>query len=169
MARSAPDYLRLIDEHTTGNRCDVTPLFADGEAFAALVDDLLALFSDTPFDAIAGIDALGFVLGGAMALRAGCGLVVVRKGGKLPVFADRIEFVDYTGDAKILELRHGAVTRGMRILLVDEWIETGAQVAAAATLIERQQAFVVGIAAIAADVSERTRPLFERFAVRAIR
>ena len=96
-----PEYLRLIDE-PSGKRCDATPLFADGAAFAALVDDLLALFSDTPFDAIAGIDALGFVLGGALAVRAGCGFVAVRKGGELAVAADRVEFVDYSGEKKSL-------------------------------------------------------------------
>ncbi len=168
MGRPAPAYLRLIDE-PAGKRCDVTPLFADSEAFAALVDDLLALFADAPFDVIAGIDALGFVLGGAMAIRAGRGFIAVRKGGKLPVAADRVGFVDYTGETKALELGHNAVTPGMRVLIVDEWIETGAQVAAAATLVDRQGGIVVGVAAIAADVSERTRPLFERFTVRTIR
>lgn len=168
MSKSAPDYLRLIDE-PAGKRCDVTPLFANGDAFAALVDDLLALFSEAPFDVIAGIDALGFVLGGAMAVRAGCGFVAVRKGGKLPVAADRVEFVDYSRETKVLELRNGAVTPGMAVLVVDEWIETGAQVSAAATLIERQGGIVAGIAAIAADAGEGTRRMLERFTVRTIR
>ncbi len=168
MSKPAPDYLRLIDE-PAGKRCDVTPLFADGAAFAALVDDVLALFSETPFNAIAGIDALGFVLGGAMAVRAGCGFVAVRKGGKLLVAADRVEFVDYTGETKALELRHCAVTPGMTVLVVDEWIGTGAQAGAAATLIERQGGIVAGIAAIAADAGEGSRRLFERFTVRTIR
>lgn len=107
-----PDYLRLIDRDTTGDRCDVTPLLADHAAFSRLLDDLLGLVGDTPFEAVAAVDALGFVLGTALALRAGRRLVLVRKGGKLPVRADVAEFVDYTGQSKSLELRPDAVTRG---------------------------------------------------------
>ena len=104
-----------------------------------------------------------------MALRAGCGVVAVRKGGKLPVAADRVEFVDYSGEKKSLELRGGAVTPGMRVLVVDEWIGTGAQAGAAATLIERQEGVVVGVAAIASDAKPPPHALLERLSVRTIR
>ena len=62
-------YLQLIDTHTPGPRCDVTPLFADPAAFAQLVGDLTEPFASTLIDYVAGIDALGFILGTAMALR----------------------------------------------------------------------------------------------------
>jgi adenine phosphoribosyltransferase len=88
------DYLQLIDIQTPGPRCDVTPVFADPAAFAALVDDLAARFADTAFDAVAGIDALGFILGTALAWHAKRGFVPVRKGGKLPVAVDQVDFVD---------------------------------------------------------------------------
>jgi adenine phosphoribosyltransferase len=78
-------YLALIDTHTCGQRSDVTPLFADARAFAALVDDLLALSGGSAaFDVVAGIDALGFILGAALALRARVGFVPIRKGGNRP-------------------------------------------------------------------------------------
>jgi adenine phosphoribosyltransferase len=168
MGRSTPTYLRLIDE-PAGKRCDVTPLFAGGDACPALVDDLLGLFAGTPFDVIAGIDALGFVLGGAMAFRAGCGFIAVRKVGKLSVTADRVEFVDYSGETKALEVRPGAVTPGSAVLVIDEWIGTGAQASTAATLIERQGGIVAGITAIAADAGDGARSLSERCTVRTIR
>ena len=57
-------YLALIDRDTSGNRCDVTPLFGDYAAFSALVDDLAALVEPLAFDVVVGIDALGFILGG---------------------------------------------------------------------------------------------------------
>jgi len=120
------DYLRLIDTHTRGPRCEVTPLFADAAAFAALVSDLVAPFDAVKIDLVAGIDALGFILGTAIAIRLGKGFIPIRKGGKLPVQADRVDFVDFTGQSKSLELRAGAVQPGVKILLVDEWIETGA-------------------------------------------
>lgn len=79
------DYLQLIDMDTAGNRCDVTPLFADYEAFTALVNDLAAPFVDVDIDLVAGIDALGFVLATAVSIHLRKGLLTIRKGGKLPV------------------------------------------------------------------------------------
>ena len=89
------------------------------------------------FDCVVGIDALGFILGTAVAIHSKKAFVPIRKGGKLPVVSDAIGFVDYTGQVKSLELRKGAITPGTRVLLVDEWIETGSQVKAAVELIER--------------------------------
>ena len=157
------DYLRLIDTETGGPRNDVTPLFADHAAFASLVDDLLDGFACTPFDLVAGIDALGFILGAAMALKAGKGFIPVRKGDKLPVPVDRVTFVDYTGEQKALEVRQDAIEEGVRVLVVDEWIETGAQVGAAIELIEGRGGIVVGIASIAMDENPRTEALRARY------
>jgi len=119
-------YLALIDRKTSGNRCDVTPLFADYVAFSALVEPLA-------FEVVVGIDALGFILGAVLALRTHVGFVPVRKGGKLPGAVDSAECVDYTGQPKTLELRRDALEPGTRVLLVDEWIETGVQVGAASS------------------------------------
>ncbi|MGH2484921.1 MAG: phosphoribosyltransferase family protein [Ktedonobacterales bacterium] len=157
------DYLSLIDTHTLGPRYDVTPLFADAEAFAAAIDDLLALIGETPYDLVAGIDALGFILGAALALRAGTGFVPIRKGGKLPVEVETVEFMDYSGARKALELRRDAIALGMRVLVVDEWIETGAQVGAAIGLIEGRGGVVVGVATIHVDENERTRRITYRY------
>lgn len=158
-----PDYLQLIDTHTPGPRYDVTPIFGNYEAFMALVEDLSRPFASIDFDIVAGIDALGFILGTAMALRFQKGFIPIRKGGKLPVEADMSHFVDYTGHEKSLELRADAIERGTRVLLVDEWIETGAQIRAAIELIERQGGVVVGVAAINIDDNEATRSLRERY------
>lgn len=162
------DYLRLIDTETPGGRCDVTPLFGEHTAFAALVEDLAARFGDTVVEVVAGIDALGFILGAALALRLRVGFLPIRKGGKLPVKVERAEFVDYTHQAKALELRAGALKPGARVLVVDEWIETGAQVRAAITLIEAQGGLVAGIAAIHIDLNEQTRTLFEKYNCQAL-
>ena len=160
---TAPFYLGLIDTQTSGTRYDLTPLFAQGPALAALSDDLLAGFDGVPFGVIAGIDALGFILGAAMATRVGTGIVAVRKGGKLPLDrVDRCTFTDYTGTAKFLELRPAAVQPGTQVLLVDEWIETGAQASAAIELLEGQGAIVVGIATVRMDRNSRTAALQNR-------
>jgi adenine phosphoribosyltransferase len=159
------DYFHLIDTSGVG-RYDVTPLFANYDAFSALLDDLLAACADLTFDLIVGIDALGFILGAGLALRAGAGFVPARKGGKLPVPADTESCTDYSGDRKSLELRYDAIVPGARALVVDEWIETGAQVSAAIALIERQGGVIAGVATIHMDDCERTRELARRFPCR---
>ncbi len=80
-----PHDRQRIDTHTQGPRCDVTALFADYEAFAALVEDLVIPFAHVELDYVAGIDALGFILGAAIALQLPRGFLPIRKGGKLPV------------------------------------------------------------------------------------
>lgn len=163
-----PWYLSRIDTDTIGNRYDVTPLFADHEAFTALVEDLVRPFRDKSIDFVAGIDALGFILGTAISLRLGVGFIPIRKGGKLPVEVDRIEFTDYSGQQKALEVRRDALQPGQRILIVDEWIETGAQVKASIELIERQGAIVVGIATINIDQSPDTAAILEKCIVHSV-
>lgn len=157
------DYLHLIDTQTSGPRCDVTPLFADANAFAQLVTDLAAPFRPLACDLVVGIDALGFILGTALALHLHTGFVPIRKAGKLPVPADVVEFVDYTHQRKALELRTQAIAVGQKVLLVDEWIETGAQMHAAIQLVERQGGLILGIAAINIDDAPLTRQLQERY------
>jgi adenine phosphoribosyltransferase len=157
------DYLDLIDTTTDGPRYDVTPLFSDYQAFSALVDDLVGMCATVAFDCVAGIDALGFILGTAIAMGTEKGFVPLRKGGKLPVQSDAAYFVDYTGHEKSLEIRRDALQPGSRVLLVDEWVETGAQVKAAIELLERQGATVAAIATINVDDNELTRLLRNRY------
>jgi len=161
-------YLQRIDTQTPGPRCDVTPLFADAGAFAQLVNDLAEPFLMTAIDYVAGIDALGFILGTALALRLNKGFLAVRKKGKLPVAVLTAEFVDYTGTQKGLEIRQGVLKPGDRVLVVDEWIETGAQVQAAVDLIEQAGAQVAGIAAINIDGGPIPLSLCERYPCHAV-
>lgn len=156
--------MRLIDRSKLHyKRSDVTPIFAEPAAFAALVDDLLVPFRDAGVQRVAGTDALGFIVGTAVALRLGVGFVPIRKGGKLPVRHERAAFRDYTGEEKALELRAAPWPAGTRVLLVDEWIETGAQARAAVELIERAGGVIAGIAAIAFRKNEKTAPLWAKY------
>jgi len=157
------DYLDLIDTETDGQRFDVTPLFADPNAFSQLLDDLTSQFEGIEFEAVAAIDALGFILGAGIAQRVGKGLIPIRKGGKLPVQAHAVGFMDYTGKNKSLELRRGAFLPGSRLLLVDEWIETGAQIKAAVELIGMMDGKVVGIASINIDNNDNTQELLDNY------
>jgi adenine phosphoribosyltransferase len=163
MSAALPPYLRLVDTQTGGRRCDVTPLFADPVAFDVLLTNLAAPFVAAPPQLVAGIDALGFVLGTGLALRFSCGFVPVRKGGKLPSRADRRTCIDYTGEEKTLELRLDAIPPGAHVLLVDEWVETGAQMITAAALIEAQGGVISGLATIQMDDNDQTRHLRARY------
>jgi adenine phosphoribosyltransferase len=158
-------YLQRIDTQTPGNRNDVTPVFADAESFAQLIDDLAEPFLDTPLDCIACIDALGFILGTALARRLGVGIIPVRKGGKLPVKTDGKSFRDYSGQVKRLEIRRDILPDQARVLLVDEWIETGAQILSAAELIESQGGKIIGIATISMDFNSETARIRRKYAV----
>lgn len=162
------DYLELIDRATSGCRYDVTPLFGNFHAFSALLDDLLALCRDIEYDTVAAIDALGFILGAAIVVRSEKPLVPIRKGGKLPVEVHEASFVDYTGMEKSLEIRPDAFDPSARVLLVDEWVETGAQVRAAISLIERQGAEVAAVLSISVDDNETVSELRERYPILAL-
>lgn len=157
------NYRNSIDTKTHGPRYDATPLFSDYNAFTQLVSDLLHPFKKDQFDCVVGIEALGFALGTAVTIHSKEAFVPIRKGGKLPVSSDAIGFVDYTGQMNSLELRKGAIKPGTRVLLVDEWIETGSQVKAAVELIERQGAKVVGIATINMDDNDSTRKVRQHY------
>jgi adenine phosphoribosyltransferase len=168
MPAGKSSYLQLINTNTQGPRCDVTPLFADYAAFSQLIHDLSLPLKQLDFDYVAGIDALGFILGTAMALHFKVGFLAIRKGDKLPVKTDQVCFVDYTGQKKSLELQHGAIKPGARVVLIDEWIETGSQIRAALGLVERQGGIVAGIATINIDENENTRSLLKEYACHAI-
>jgi adenine phosphoribosyltransferase len=112
---------------------DITTLLLDSAGFAAAVDRMAAM-TDGPIDAIAGIEARGFVFGAALAKELNTGLVLVRKRGKLPgrtVAADYA--LEYGSDS--LEMHDDAIGQGARVLLVDDLIATGGTAMAAAQLL----------------------------------
>ncbi len=158
-----PEYLKLVKINPDGPRNDVTPLFANFWAFELLVDDLLKPFAPDEYDYVAGIDALGFILATAIAWRAKKGLITIRKAWKLPVPADTESFTDYSGKQKAFELGIGAIKRGSKILVVDEWVETGAQITAAIKLIEKQGGLIAGIVSICLGENDETRKLRENY------
>ena len=158
------DYLPLIDRSKVHyKRSDVSPIFGEPAAFARLVEDLVAPFPACEVDRVAGLDAMGFIVGTALALRLNRGFIPIRKGGKLPVLHDSETFRDYTGAAKALSLRVNPFPKGSRILLVDEWIETGSQIRASIALVERAGGIVAGIVAVAFRRNEKTADLWGRY------
>ena len=123
---------------------DITPVLADGPAFAQLVDALAAPFRDSGITKVAGIEARGFTLATPVADRLGAGFIPVRKPGKLPWETIREDYtLEYGSDA--LKIHTDAAQPGERVLLVDDVIATGGTAAAAIRLLRKIDAEVVGI------------------------
>jgi len=134
---------------------DLTPLFADGPAFAAVVDALWAPYGggsdcqpeQPAFDVVAGVEARGFVLAAAVAYAAGVGLVPLRKQGKLPGATMAASYALEYGEAT-LEVHSDAFGRGDRVLVIDDVLATGGTAGAALTLVEQAGAEVVGFSCV---------------------
>lgn len=126
---------------------DITPLLADGDAFSVTVEALANLARAVgPVDLVAGVEARGFLLAGAMAARLDCGVMPVRKAGKLPPPTVTARYDLEYGSAEI-EVPLGLLG-GRRVFLVDDVLATGGTLAAAIGLLERAGAGVVGIAVL---------------------
>jgi adenine phosphoribosyltransferase len=124
---------------------DITPVLADAEAFTAVTTELAALVGDA--DLVAVVEARGFLLGAAVAVVAGTGVVPVRKAGKLPrVAGSRTYQLEY-GTAT-LELPAETIAPGARVFLVDDVLATGGTAAAAADLLAGVGATVTGFGAL---------------------
>ena len=155
-------YLRLMAPTVKGDTfawLDPSSAYINGRAFMQMVDDLVYPFRAVSVDVVAGIDAAGYVLGAALATRLGTGLLTVRKAGKLPVPAEEVEFINYSNRTQSLELRKPAFRPGTRVLLVDQWVETGGTMGAAIELIERQGGVIAGIATVAIEENAQTNAL----------
>lgn len=125
---------------------DLTPLFADGEAFREVVDALVQRF-EGQFDVVAGVEARGFLLASAAAYAAGVGVMPVRKEGKLPreTYAESYE-LEY-GTAT-LEIHRDDIPAGTRVLILDDILATGGTLGAAVKLMERAELEVAGIGVV---------------------
>lgn len=122
---------------------DVTTLFGDAQGFKAVIEQMAAPYRVQPVDAVAGIEARGFILGGAIADRLGCGFIPIRKKGKLPWKTIGQEYtLEYGVD--VIEIHADAVKKGERILIIDDLIATGGTAEAAVKLIRQSDGDVVG-------------------------
>ncbi len=155
-------YFKLMAPNTKGAKfawLDPTSIYINQTAFQDLLDDLLADLEAIQFDVVGGLDAMGFVLGAALAARREVGFLPIRKAGKLCVDTDRVSFSNYSGRTQDMEMRLPAFATGTRVLLVDQWIETGGTMEGAIDLVTRQKGEVAGLVAIAAENTERASKL----------
>ena len=147
MTRTVKDYIRTIVDfpHEGILFRDVTTLFADPRGFRMCVDQLLAPYAGMRIDKVAGLEARGFILGGAVAHQLSTGFIPIRKKGKLPGATIAESYKLEYGEATV-EVHDDAMQPGEKVLLVDDLLATGGTAEAGIKLIERLGAQVVGCA-----------------------
>jgi adenine phosphoribosyltransferase len=147
VSKSVKDYIRTIVDfpHKGIMFRDVTTLFADPRGFRICIDQLLAPYAGMHIDKVVGLEARGFILGGAVAHQLSTGFVPIRKKGKLPGQTISQAYSLEYGEA-VVEVHDDAIQPGEKILLVDDLLATGGTAEAGIMLIERLGAQVIGCA-----------------------
>jgi adenine phosphoribosyltransferase len=121
---------------------DITTLLGSARAFRRAVDELVQPWAGSKIDKIAGIEARGFIIGGAIAHQLSAGFVPIRKKGKLPHKSVRVAYsLEYGLDE--MEMHEDAVTKGERVILVDDLIATGGTAEGAVKLLRQMGAEIV--------------------------
>ena len=151
---SIKSLIRTIPDHPKPGILfrDITTLLQDPKGLRLAVDGIVEKITGEHFDKVVGIEARGFILGGALAMEMGAGFVPVRKPGKLPgqTIGEDYE-LEYGTDR--LEMHMDSVAAGDRVLVVDDLIATGGTALAAVRLIRRQGA-EVGACAFIVDLPD---------------
>ena len=143
--KSVRDYIRTIPDfpHEGIMFRDVTTLFNDARGFRMAVDQMLHPYAGRRIDRVAGLEARGFILGGAVAHQLSVGFTPIRKKGKLPWKTIAQDYKLEYGEA-IVEIHEDAIQPGEQVLLVDDLLATGGTAEAGVKLIERLGGAVIG-------------------------
>lgn len=146
---SVRDYIRTIVDfpHKGIMFRDVTTLFADPRGFRMAIDQMLHPYAGEPIDKVVGLEARGFILGGAIAHQLSVGFVPIRKKGKLPGTVISQDYKLEYGEETV-EIHDDAIAPGERILVVDDLLATGGTAAAGIKLIERLGGEIISCAFI---------------------
>jgi adenine phosphoribosyltransferase len=122
---------------------DITPVLADPSLFRDVVREMVASFKGQEIDAIAAVEARGFILGSVLAHELNCGLIPVRKAGKLP-YRTRSRKYDLEYGTAAIEMHEDAFSKGARVLVHDDLLATGGTAGATASLIQDLGGVVAG-------------------------
>ncbi len=139
------DVIRTIPDYPKAGIMfrDITTLLGNPRAFRRAVDEMVQPYAGLKIDKVAGLEARGFILGGAVAHQLSVGFVPVRKKGKLPFTVIGEDYqLEYGTDR--VEIHTDAIAKGERVLLVDDLIATGGTAFAGIKLLERAGAHVIG-------------------------
>ena len=123
---------------------DITTLLQDGAAFRQAMNQIMKPYLEAAIDKVVGIDARGFIMGGVLAYKLGCGFVPARKPGKLPAQTIREDY-DLEYGSSALEIHRDSIKKGERVLIVDDLLATGGTALAAAKLVQKLGGEVIAI------------------------
>ena len=143
---------------------DITPLVRDPETLRLAVHQLMHPFLGEKVNAVAGLEARGFIFGSLVAWELGVGFIPLRKPGKLPYDVQRASYIMDDGSAS-LEVHNDAVTPGDRILFVDDLLATGAESAASCQLLEKLGAEITACAFLVELLAENGRSQLGKYRV----
>jgi adenine phosphoribosyltransferase len=124
---------------------DITPVLKDRKLFAMCMQEMAERFKGAKIDYVAGIEARGFIMGGAIACALNAGFIPIRKKGKLPYRKVSIDY-DLEYGKETMEMHEDAVEKGSNVLIVDDLLATGGTARAAADLISKLGANIAGFA-----------------------
>jgi len=142
--KTIADYIRTIPDfpHEGIMFRDVTTLFADPRGFRMAIDQMLHPYAGMRIDKVVGLEARGFIMGGAIAHQLSVGFVPIRKKGKLPVKTISQDYKLEYGEAT-MEIHDDAVAAGEKVLIVDDLLATGGTAEAGIKLLERLGAEII--------------------------
>lgn len=146
---------------------DITPLLKDPQRFRAVITALAERYRPRRIDALAAIEARGFILGGALAVELGVGLIPVRKRGKLPWDTHQVTYdLEYGTDT--VEMHRDALAPGDRIVIVDDVLATGGTSLATAQLVRELKGEVAELAFLVELIALRGRDRLKQLPVHAL-
>ncbi len=163
-------YLEQIDLKAMA-KPDFSTLFLDATVFKNLVNDMSRPFLKADIDKVACPESMGFIFGAAIARKLNKGLVPIRKKGKLPTIPSRVvrqTFTDYTKEKSSFEMNKTLIEPGDKVLLVDDWAETGGQLKGLIKLLEKRGAVIEGISLLGFNEVRKTKALQDKYNLHAI-
>ncbi|MDI6839951.1 MAG: adenine phosphoribosyltransferase [bacterium] len=143
---------------------DITTLIKDKYAFKETIDAIYSHYKDKKIDKVVSTEARGYIFGGALAYKLGCGIVPVRKPGKLPAKTIREEYeLEYGTDA--LEIHRDAINPGDKVLVFDDLLATGGTALATCKLVEKLCGKIIGVGFLVELTELRARNRFKGYEV----
>jgi adenine phosphoribosyltransferase len=146
---------------------DITPLLADARALAQAIDALRQPFVGQGIDAVAAVEARGFIFGAAVARALNAGFVPIRKKGKLPFEIHSVSYgLEYGTD--VVEVHTDAVLPGAKVLMVDDLLATGGTMAAACELVETLGGQIAGLTFLIELADLKGRELLNKYPIHSV-
>ncbi len=143
---------------------DITPIVGEKEVFKYTIDTLYSYYQHYTIDKIASTEARGYIFSGALAYKLGCGLVIVRKPGKLPYITIKEKYKLEYGEGE-LEIHKDSIKQGEKVLVFDDLLATGGTALATCKLVEKLGGIVVGVSFIIELKELKGRELLKKYKV----